>query len=89
MWTSRRINDALGLLGAHPVSMPISELHSALDKRVIDGMLSPTTAIHDFKLYDQIRYGTRINMFSSLLMVVMNVELSHHSAAECAEFLYI
>jgi len=75
VWTSRRINsDALGLLGAHPVSMPISELHSALDKRVIDGMLSPTTAIHDFKLYDQIRYGTRINMFSSLLMVVMNKE---------------
>jgi TRAP-type transport system periplasmic protein len=71
---SAAMSDALGLLGAHPVSMPISELHSALDKRVIDGMLSPTTAIHDFKLYDQIRYGTRINMFSSLLMVVMNKE---------------
>jgi TRAP-type C4-dicarboxylate transport system substrate-binding protein len=37
-------------------------------------MLSPTTGIHDFKLYDQIRYGTRINIFSSLLMVVMNKE---------------
>jgi TRAP-type transport system periplasmic protein len=71
---SAAMSDALGLLGAHPVSMPISDLHSALDKRVIDGMLSPTTAIHDFKLYDQIRYGTRINMFSSLLMVVMNKE---------------
>ena len=71
---SAAMSDALGLLGAHPVSMPISELHSALDKRVIDGMLSPTTAIEDFKLYDQIRYGTRINMFSSLLMVVMNKE---------------
>jgi TRAP-type C4-dicarboxylate transport system substrate-binding protein len=71
---STAMSDALGLLGAHPVSMPISELHSALDKRVIDGMLSPTTAIQDFKLYDQIRYGTRINMFSSLLMVVMNKE---------------
>lgn len=68
------MSDALGLLGAHPVSMPISELHSALDKKVIDGMLSPTTAIHDFKLYDQIRYTTRINMFNSLLMVVMNRE---------------
>jgi TRAP-type C4-dicarboxylate transport system substrate-binding protein len=71
---SAAMSTALGLLGAHPVSMPISELHSALDKRVIDGMLSPTSAIHDFKLYDQIRYGTRINMFSSLLMVVMNRE---------------
>jgi TRAP-type transport system periplasmic protein len=71
---SAAMSEALGLLGAHPVSMPISDLHSALDKRVIDGMLSPTTAIHDFKLYDQIRYGTRINMFSSLLMVVMNKE---------------
>ena len=71
---SAAMSDALGLLGAHPVSMPISELHSALDKRVIDGMLSPTTAIQDFNLYDQIRYGTRINMFSSLLMVVMNKE---------------
>lgn len=71
---SAAMSEALGLLGAHPVSMPISELHTALDKRIIDGMLSPTTAIHDFKLHDQIRYGTRINMFSSLLMVVMNRE---------------
>jgi TRAP-type C4-dicarboxylate transport system substrate-binding protein len=71
---SAAMSDALLLLGAHPVSMPISDLHGALDKRVIDGMLSPTTAIHDFKLYDQIRYGTRINLFSSLLMIVMNRE---------------
>lgn len=71
---SAAMSDALGLLGANPVSMPISELHSALDKRVIDGMLSPTSAIHDFKLFDLFRYGTRVNMFSSLLMVVMNKE---------------
>jgi hypothetical protein len=68
------MSDALSLLGAHPVSMPISELHSALDKKVIDGMLSPTTGIHDFKLYDQIRHTTRLNLFNSLLMVVMNRE---------------
>jgi TRAP-type C4-dicarboxylate transport system substrate-binding protein len=68
------MSDALRLLGAHPVSMPISELHSALDKKVIDGMLSPTTGIHDFKLYDQIRHTTRLNLFNSLLMVVMNQE---------------
>jgi len=68
------MSETLRLLGSHPVSMPISELHSALDKKVVDGVLSPTTGIQDFKLDDLIRHTTRLNLFNSLLMVVMNKE---------------
>ena len=36
---SAYMSQTLKLLGANPVSMPLSELHAALDKKVIDGTL--------------------------------------------------
>ena len=72
--SSADMSKALKLLGANPVGMPLSELHMALDKKVIDGMLAPTSAIYDFKITDLIKHSTRLNIYTAPKVVVMNKE---------------
>ncbi len=69
---SASMSDALKRLGADPVGLPITELHMALEKHVIDGALTPNTVVADFKLYDQIRHITQADVYVSLMAVVMN-----------------
>lgn len=69
---SASMSDALKRLGANPVGMPITELHMALAKHVIDGALTPNTVVADFKLYDQIKHITQANVYVSIMAVVMN-----------------
>ena len=71
---STAMTEAFKLLGASPVGMPISELHMALEKKVIDGMLTPFSAVTDFKMFDLIKYITEVNMYTTLMVVVMNKE---------------
>jgi TRAP-type C4-dicarboxylate transport system substrate-binding protein len=71
---SSYMSEALKLLGANPVSMPLSELSMALDKRVIDGMLSPNTSLTDFKLTEIIKYTTQVDFYISPMAVIMNKE---------------
>jgi TRAP-type C4-dicarboxylate transport system substrate-binding protein len=71
---SSPMSRALGLWGAQPVSMPLSELHAALDKRIIEGMLTPASAITDFKLTGLIRNLTQVDAYISVMAVVMNKE---------------
>ena len=69
---SAYMSQTLKLLGANPVSMPLSELHAALDKKVIDGTLAPTSAIYDFKLAALIRHSARLNVYTAPMVVLMN-----------------
>ncbi len=69
---SSYMSEALKLLGANPVSMPLSELSMALDKHVIDGMLSPNTSLPDFKLAGVIKNTTLIDFYISPMAVIMN-----------------
>jgi TRAP-type transport system periplasmic protein len=72
--SSADMSKALKLLGANPVGMPLSELHMALDKKVIDGTLAPTSAVYDFKITDLIKHSTRLNIYTAPMVVVMNKE---------------
>jgi len=69
---SAYMSKALRLLGSNPVAMPISELTVSLQKKVVDGILTPWSAIEDFKLWDLIKYLTEIDMYLSPMAVVMN-----------------
>ena len=69
---SSYMSEALRLLGANPVSMPLSDLSMALDKHVIDGMLSPNTSLTDFKLTEVIKNTTQIDFYISPMAVIMN-----------------
>jgi TRAP-type C4-dicarboxylate transport system substrate-binding protein len=63
---------ALRTLGASPVGMPISELAISLQKGVIDGVLTPYSAMTDFKLFDFLKHVTEVNMYGTFMVVVMN-----------------
>ncbi len=63
---------AFKIMGANPVGMPISKLTMSLQKRVIDGMLTPYSAVKDFRLFDLIKYITEIEMYTMPMAVVMN-----------------
>ena len=69
---SSYMSEALRRLGANPVSMPLSELSMALDKHVIDGMLSPNTSLTDFKLTEIIKNTTQVDFYISPMVVIMN-----------------
>lgn len=69
---SSYMSEALRLLGANPVSMPLSDLSMALDKHVIDGMLSPSTSLTDFKLTEIIKNTTQVDFYISPMAVIMN-----------------
>lgn len=71
---SAYMSQTLKLLGANPVGMPLSELHAALGKKIVDGTLAPTSAIYDFKLENLIRHSARLNVYTSPMVVVMNRE---------------
>ena len=66
------MSKALKLCGANPVGMPISKLTMSLQKKVIDGMLTPYSAVIDFRLWDLVKYIADVNMYTMPMAVLMN-----------------
>ncbi|RJR39499.1 MAG: hypothetical protein C4576_21360 [Desulfobacteraceae bacterium] len=71
---SAYMSKAFTLMGANPVSMPISELTVSLQKGVIDGMLTPFSALADFRMFDLVKYIAEVDFYVSPMAVVMNKE---------------
>jgi TRAP-type C4-dicarboxylate transport system substrate-binding protein len=71
---SAYMSKALQLIGSNAVGMPISELTVSLQKGVIDGMLTPFSALADFRLYDLVKFITEVDFYVSPMAVVMNKE---------------
>ena len=69
---SAYMSKALKIFGANPVGMPISKLTMSLEKKVIDGMLTPYSAVIDFRLWDLVKYIAQVDMYLSPMAVVMN-----------------
>jgi TRAP-type C4-dicarboxylate transport system substrate-binding protein len=62
----------LKALGSNPVGMPGPKIYMALEKGVIDGLLTVNSAITDLKLVDLIKYSTQLNIQSLFMAVIMN-----------------
>lgn len=62
----------LGILGATPVSMPMSETPEALQKGVVQGLLSSLEVLKDFNFAESCRYETITNFPVYPFAVVMN-----------------
>jgi len=69
---SAYMTKALKMFGANPVGMPISKLTMSLQKKVIDGMLTPYSAVIDFRLLDLVKHITELDFYLSPMAVVMN-----------------
>lgn len=69
---SAYMTKALKLLGVNPVGMPIPKLAMSLQKRVIDGCITPFSAVTDFRLFDLVKHISVANMYVTPMTVLMN-----------------
>jgi len=71
---SAYMTKALKILNVNPVGMPIPKLAMSLQKKVIDGMVTPFSAVKDFSLFDLVSHISVANMYVTAMAVVMNKE---------------
>jgi TRAP-type C4-dicarboxylate transport system substrate-binding protein len=69
---SAYMTKALKLLDVNPVGMPIPKLAMSLQKKVIDGCITPFSAVTDFRLFDLVEHITVANMYTTPMTVLMN-----------------
>ena len=69
---SAYMTKALKLLDVNPVGMPIPKLAMSLQKRVIDGCVTPFSAVTDFRLFDLVKHITVANIYVTPMTVLMN-----------------
>lgn len=69
---SPSVTKALKVFGAAPVSMPITETYTALERGVVDGTVVPWEGVAIFKLDDLVRYVTEADFYTVTMAVVMN-----------------
>ena len=67
-------SQVLELLGAVPVSMPMSETPEALQKGLVKGLLSSLEVLMDFNYAESCRYETITNFQTYPFAVVMNLD---------------
>ena len=66
------MSKAMKALGINPVGMPVPKLYMSLEKKVIDGVLTPFSAVKDFKLFDLVKHITQVDMYVLPMAVIMN-----------------
>lgn len=61
--------------GATPVSMPVTEVYSALDTGVIDGSFQIWPAMPIFRLHEVVKYATDISMSCGPYVIAVNKDV--------------
>ena len=59
-------------LGAVPVSLPITEVYTALERGTIDGVAIPWEAMRAFRFYELCDYHTELDLYTVPFLVAMN-----------------
>lgn len=66
------VTKALKAFGAAPVSMPVTEAYTALERGVVDGTVVPWEGVFIFKLGELIKYCTEADFYTMTMTVLMN-----------------
>ena len=73
---TRAIGEALKLMGATPLFMPVPQVPVALSKGVMDATVIPFEVVPPFKIHELVKYHSTVDgdrgFYSSTFMVVMN-----------------
>jgi TRAP-type C4-dicarboxylate transport system substrate-binding protein len=64
--------EALQLFGAVPVTQPVTETYTSLERGVLDGVVMPFDGIVIFKLNELLKYYTPADFYSMVFWVAMN-----------------
>ena len=68
----REMARSLQKLGAVPVTMPITQVYTALERGTIDGVTMPWEIMDAYKLCEQTTFHTEIGLYTLAQVVVMN-----------------
>jgi len=66
------VTKALKAFGAVPVTMPVSESYTAIERGVVDGTVLPWEGLYTFKQAELLKYSTETDFYTMSMMVVMN-----------------
>jgi TRAP-type C4-dicarboxylate transport system substrate-binding protein len=69
---SASVTKALQMFGATPVTMPVTEAYTALERGVVDGTVLPWEGFFIFKVAELLKYATEADFYTMTMMVVMN-----------------
>jgi TRAP-type C4-dicarboxylate transport system substrate-binding protein len=59
-------------VGGSPVTMPITEVYTSMEKGVIDGVFTAFTAMVSFRIYDVSKYSINAGLTATPMAVAMN-----------------
>lgn len=66
------VTKALKRFGAVPVTTPVTETYTALERGVVDGTVVPWEGLGIFKFDELTKYATPVDLYTMTMMVVMN-----------------
>jgi TRAP-type C4-dicarboxylate transport system substrate-binding protein len=66
------VTKALKIFGSVPVTMPITETYTALERGVVDGTVVPWEGVFIFKLQDLLKYTTITDFYTVTMAFLMN-----------------
>ncbi len=69
---SRPITEAIGVMGATPVGMPVPAVTEAISRGVVDGAALPWTITRPIRLQEVVDYHTVLDFYASVFGLVMN-----------------
>ena len=73
---TRTINEALGVIGATPVGMPVPAVSQALSKGVVDGAMLPYEVTLPLKVHQLVKYHSEIGgdrgVYTAMFLFAMN-----------------
>ncbi|MCF8095231.1 MAG: TRAP transporter substrate-binding protein [Desulfobacteraceae bacterium] len=64
--------EALKIFGSVPVTQPVTETYTSLERGVVDGVVSPFSGIVTFNLHELLNYYTPANFYSLVFWMAMN-----------------
>jgi TRAP-type C4-dicarboxylate transport system substrate-binding protein len=67
-------NEALTTFGAVPVTMTIDDTYTALERGVLDGVITTSTALLVFKLDGLVNHMTQIDFYRTVFFITMNTK---------------
>jgi len=72
--TNSGVAESLSLLGASPVAIPVTGMHDALSKGIVDGVTLTDEAIYNFRISDLVKYETTVpgGLYNASMFLVVN-----------------
>ena len=66
------MSKVLKRLGAVPVTMPITQVYTALERKTVDGVAVPYETMRPFRFFEQCKFAAEANIYSMTFFEVMN-----------------